>query len=66
MNTAQIQDQYLDCIDMKRAIQKEIASETRGMTPRERLAYYRKLANESPFASLVRRQKHARHTPSDR
>lgn len=49
------QDQQIDCIAMKRSIQRQIAAETKGMTPRERLAYYKKLANESPFASLTRR-----------
>ena len=49
------QDQHIDCIAMKRSIQRQIAAETKGMTPRERLTYYKKLANESPFASLTRR-----------
>ena len=57
MKATQKQDQYLDCVDMKRAIQRETAAETRGMTPHERLAHYKKLAINSPFASLVRRQK---------
>ena len=60
MRAAQKQGQYLDCVDMKRAIQREIASETRGMAPHDRLAHYKKLADESPFAPLVRRQKRAR------
>ena len=60
MKAAKKEDQSLDCIAMKRAIQKQISAETRGMTPHERLAYYKKLANESPFASLVRRQRRAR------
>jgi hypothetical protein len=59
---AQDQDehQYLDCIAMKRAIQEQIAAETKGMTPRDRLAYYRKLASESPFASLISRRSRVR------
>jgi hypothetical protein len=44
----------LDCLRMKREIQREIAAETRGMTPGERLAHYRKLAAASPFAARVR------------
>ena len=50
------QGEYLDCIAMKRSIQRQIAAETKGMTPLERLAYYRKLAQESPFA-LARKSK---------
>ena len=65
MKAAQEQDQYLDCVDMKRTIQREIASETRNMTPHERLAHYKKLASESPFASLALRQKRAQNTPRD-
>lgn len=42
--------EYLDCIALKRGIQREIAAETKGMTPKARLFYYRKLAKESPFA----------------
>jgi len=41
--------EYLDCIVLKRSIQREIAAETKGMTPKDRLVYYRKLAQESPF-----------------
>ncbi len=49
--------EYIDCIALKRRIQREIAAETKGMTPQERLVYYRKISNESPFASLM--QEHA-------
>lgn len=56
MRAVRPQEQQLDCIAMKRAIQKEIARETRGMTPLERLGYYRKLADEGPFAPLLRRR----------
>lgn len=66
MKATQEQDQFLDCVNMKRAIQKEISAETRGMAPHERLAHYKKLADESPFASLLRRQKRTRHTPRNR
>ena len=49
------QNQHLDCIAMKRSIQKQIAAETKGMTPRQRLAYYTRLASESPFAPFLKR-----------
>ena len=55
MKAAIGQEQHFNCIAMKRSIQRQITSEAKGMTPHERLAYYRKLANESPFASLTRR-----------
>jgi hypothetical protein len=54
MKAHRAKGQQLDCIAMKRAIQKEISAETKGMTPAERLAYYRKLVDEGPFASLLR------------
>jgi hypothetical protein len=53
------QDEYLDCMALKRRIQREIASETKGMTPLERLAHYRKLADESPFAAALRQRTRA-------
>lgn len=53
MKTTDTNDRYLDCIAMKRAIQEEIAGETKGMTPGERLIHYRKLASDSPFAPLM-------------
>lgn len=56
MRATHPQEQQLDCIAMKQAIQKEIAEETRGMTPLERLRYYRKLADEGPFAPLLHRR----------
>jgi hypothetical protein len=55
MKTVAEKDQHLDCIAMKRSIQTQIAAETKGMTPRQRLAYYTRLANESPFATLTKR-----------
>jgi hypothetical protein len=66
MKAAQTKDQYLDCVAMKRRIQQEIAAETRGMTPRQRLAYYKKLADESPFATMVRRRNPGRRSVSNR
>lgn len=57
MKTIQQQDRYIDCIELKRSIQKEISDETKGMKPRERLAYYKKLAAKSPFASSLRLRK---------
>jgi hypothetical protein len=47
----------IDCIAMKRKIQREMARETRGMTPDEKLAYYRKLVTDSPWAKLMRRRR---------
>jgi hypothetical protein len=47
----------VDCIKMKRRIQEEITSETAGMTPAQRLAYYKKLAEGSPFAEALRNRK---------
>ena len=49
MKTTTKQDLRLDCIEMKRQIQTEIAKETKGMSSLERLAYYRRLAEASPF-----------------
>lgn len=60
MKTVAERDQHLDCIAMKRAIQTQISAETKGMTPRQRLAYYTKLADESPFALHMKR--HGRNT----
>ena len=56
MGTLPTQEKYLDCIAMKRAIQKEISAETKGMTPKERLAHYKKLETESPFSKTVRQR----------
>jgi hypothetical protein len=47
----------LDCIEMKREIQRQIAQETKGMTPAQRLAYYKRLAAESPFAKKLKEQR---------
>lgn len=46
----------LDCIQMKRDIQRQIAQETKGMTPLQCLAYYKRLADESPFAKKLKEQ----------
>jgi len=46
----------LDCIQMKRGIQRQIAQETKGMTPAQRLAHYKRLAAESPFAKRLKEQ----------
>ncbi len=46
---------YIDCIAFKRRIQREIATETKCMAPLERLVYYRRLSDESPFASLIQK-----------
>ena len=46
----------LDCIQMKRGIQRQIAQETKGMTPAQRLAHYKRLADESPFARRLKEQ----------
>ena len=47
----------LDCIEMKRGIQRQIAQETKGMTPAQRLAHYKRLAAESPFAKRLKEQR---------
>lgn len=52
--------EYIDCMALKRCIQREIAAETKGMAPMERLVYYRKLSAESPFASLMQKQDEGR------
>ena len=57
-----VQQEYVDCIALKRSVQKEISAETRGMTPLERLAHYRKLADQSPFAPLLRGGNRVRRT----
>ncbi len=46
-----------DCVEMKHRIQERIAEETKGMTPRERVAYFRRRVAEGPFAELLK--KHA-------
>jgi hypothetical protein len=46
----------LDCIQMKRGIQRQIARETKGMTPTQRLAHYKRLAAESSFAKKLKEQ----------
>jgi hypothetical protein len=61
MKTDPQQAEYLDCIALKRRIQRKMSAETKGMTPRQRLAYYHKLAEESPFADALRRRERTRH-----
>ena len=48
--------EHVDCIALKRNIQRRISAETKGMTPSQRLAYYRKLVDESPCAALPKRR----------
>lgn len=57
MKKARGQKFTVDCIEMKRRIQEEITSETAGMTPAQRLAYYKTLAEDSPFAETLRNRK---------
>jgi hypothetical protein len=57
MKTAKDKVQYLDCIALKRRIQRQIYAETKGMAPLERLAYYHKLVEESPFAALLKQRR---------
>lgn len=40
-------EEQLDCIAMKRRIQSEVYKETKGMTPEQRLAYYKAMAARS-------------------
>lgn len=64
MKAVQQEEGYLDCIALKRSIQRKIAAETKGMTPQARLAHYQKLVEESPFAPLLRRRnRERRRTP---
>ena len=60
MRTAHPQRITLNCVEMKHRIQRRIASETKGMTPAQRLVYYRKLVEDSPFAGLLGRGKRTR------
>jgi hypothetical protein len=46
----------LNCIEMKRRIQEEIARETEGMTRQERLVYWHDQVRKGPFADLLREQ----------
>jgi len=55
----------LDCIAMKRRIQAQIVSETKGMNPQQRLAHYHRLAEESPFLSKRRAGKKTRSRNAD-
>ena len=43
----------LDAIALKRRIQAEIAAETRHLTPRERLAYFKQQVENGPFQALL-------------
>jgi hypothetical protein len=54
------ESESIDCIAMKRKIQREMSRETRGMTPEEKLAYYCKLVDDSPWGKLVRRRRSPR------
>ena len=56
MKTAVNQPEHVDCIALKRKIQRQISAETKGMTLAQRLAHFRKLADESPFATLLKRR----------
>ena len=40
-------------VAMKRRIQAEIAAETRHLTPRERLAYFKQQVENGPFQALL-------------
>ena len=53
MMKAQPDKLRIDCVKLKLQIQAEIASETEGMSPKERLAYVRKLARDSALYPLV-------------
>jgi len=49
--------EYIDCIALKRRIQREISAETRGMDVPERLAYYQRQVEASPFRHLLNLRK---------
>ncbi len=46
--------EYIDCIALKRKIQRKISEETKGMGLSERLAYYQRQVETSPFSHLLR------------
>jgi hypothetical protein len=50
-----------DCVEMKRAIQERIYEETKGMEPREVAEYFRRRAEQGPFADLWRRPRPQTH-----
>lgn len=64
MKTAAGEHNDMDCIALKRGIQRQIHGETKGMTLPQRLAHYRTLVAESPFSALLG-VRHARHTGDD-
>jgi hypothetical protein len=46
-----------DCIEFKRESQRRIYEDTKKMTPEEEIEYFRKKAEEGPFAELLKRLK---------
>lgn len=57
MNEEKNEDITIDCVQMKRNIQREISEEMKNLSPEEKLKYYKKLADESPFAGRLKRRK---------
>ncbi len=49
-------EKTFDCIEMKRKSQERIYNETKGMTPEERLDYFKQRVENGPFAKLFKRE----------
>jgi hypothetical protein len=45
----------IDCIEMKRSIQKKLSSEMNGMSPNDKVKFIKSLVSKSPFAALFKR-----------
>jgi len=48
-----MKEEYIDCIALKRKIQRKISAETKGMDLAERLTYYQRQVEISPFGRLL-------------
>lgn len=48
-------EKKFDCVAMKRQIQEKIYNETKGMSPREFLAYCHEAVEKGPFAEKMNR-----------
>jgi hypothetical protein len=51
-------DKDFDCVEMKRRIQEQIYSETKGMTHEELLEYFRQRIANSRFAAFLQQPEH--------
>ena len=43
-------DKDFDCVEFKRKAQSRIYAQIKGLSPREEIEYFRKAADEGPFA----------------